>query len=189
MRRLRGDWQPRRTHPVLVALQLVTLWQAALRGLDYIGGVDAGLDSRAAEPAYGWLLYGSATLVLLGLAIRRGGPVILGHALLASWYAGLGVTALGGLGIAADWRVLLGLAFGGLGTGVLLSDRFRTPLRLAGVAAMLAGQAVIVVGLGVDYRAGTGLVAGGAQHAVLAVGTFILWQRDRLRRVVEHEPA
>jgi hypothetical protein len=99
------------------------------------------------------------------------------------------VTSLGGLGIALDWRVLLGLGFGGLGTVVLLSDRFRTPIRLAGVAAMLLGQAVIVVGLGVDYRAGTGLVAGGVQHATLAVGTFVLWQRDRLRRVVEHEPA
>jgi hypothetical protein len=187
VRPLRGDWQPRRTHPILLALQLVTLWQAALRGLDYVGGVTAGLDARAADPAYGWLLYGSAVLVLLGLAIRRGGPVILGHALLASWYAGLGVTALGGLVVVFDLRVLLGLVFGGLGTAALLSDRFRTPTRLAGVAAMLLGQVAIVAGLGVDYRAGTGLVAGGAQHAVLAVGTFLLWQRDRLRRQVEHE--
>jgi len=186
---LRGDWQPRRTHPVLLALQLVTLWQAGLRGLDYAGGVVDGLDAGAAEPAYGWLLYGSTVLVLLGLAIRRGVPVILGHALLASWYAGLGVTSLGGLGIALDWRVVLGIALGGIGTGVLLADRFRTPLRLAGVAAMLAGQAVIVLGLGADYRTGTGLVGGALQHATLAVGTLILWQRDRLRRVVEREHA
>ncbi len=188
MIRLRGDWQPRRTHPILLAVQLVTLWQAGLRGLDYAGGVAAGLDARAADPVYGWLLYGSTVLVLLGLAIRRGAPVILGHALLASWYAGLGVATLGGIGAVADWRVLLGLAFGGLGVAALLTDQFRTPVRLAGAGAMLLGQAAIVVGLGADYRTGTALLSGGLQHTVIAVGTFVLWQRDRLRRLVDHEP-
>jgi hypothetical protein len=187
VRQLRGDWQPRRTHPVLLALQLVTLWQAGLRGLDYAGGVVGGLDAAYADPGYGWLLYGSTILVLLGLAIRRGAPVILGHALLASWYGGLALDVLGGLAVVVDWRVLLGLAFGGLGMAALLSDRFRTPVRLAGVAAMLVGQAAVVVGLGGDYRTGTALAAGGLQHAVLAVGTFVLWQRDRLRRVVDRE--
>jgi hypothetical protein len=189
VRRLRGDWQPRQTHPVLLAIQLVTLWQAGLRGLDYAGGVGGGLDAAAAAPTYGWLLYASTVLVLLGLAIRRGAPVILGHALLASWYAGLGVTALGGLGVVGDWRILLGLAFGALGTAALLSGRYRTPLRLAGVAAMLLGQAAIVVGFGADYRTGTGLASAAVQHGILAVGTFVLWQRDRLRRVVERETA
>jgi hypothetical protein len=150
--------------------------------------VSAGLDSGVADAAYGWLLYGCAVLVLIGLAVRRGGPVILGHALLASWYAGLGVTSLG-IDLVLDWRVLLGLAFAGLGTVALLSDRYRTPVRVAGVAAMLLGQAAIVVGLGVDYRTGTALLSAAGQHAVLAVGTFVLWQRDRLRRVVEREPA
>jgi hypothetical protein len=187
VRTLRGDWQPVRTHPVLLALQLVTLWQAGLRGLDYAGGVATGLDAASADPAYGWLLYGSTVLVLLGLAIRRGAPVILGHALLASWYAGLGVSVLGGLAVVLDWRVLLGLAFGALGVAALLSERFRTPIRLAGVAAMLLGQAAIVVGLGADYRTGTALLSGGLQHATLAVGTFVLWQRDRLRRLVDRE--
>ncbi len=188
MRTVRGDWQPRRTHPVLLALQLVTLWQAGLRGLDYAGGVGAGLDARAADPVYGWLLYGSTIVVLAGLAIRRGAPVILGHALLASWYAGLGVAVLGGLAAVVDPLVLGGLAFGAAGVAALLSDQFRTPVRLAGAGAMLLGQAAVVVGLGGDYRTGTALLAGGLQHTVLAVGTFVLWQRDRLRRVVEHEP-
>ncbi len=184
---LRGDWQPRRTHPVLLALQLVTLWQAGLRGLDYAGGVGAGLDARAADPVYGWLLYGSTVLVLLGLAVRRGAPVILGHALLAAWYTGLGVAVLGGLGRILDPLVLGGLVFGALGIAGLLSERSRTPVRLAGVLAMLLGQAAIVVGLGGDYRTGTALLSGGLQHAVLAVGTFVLWQRTRLARQVESE--
>lgn len=188
MSSLRGDWQPRQTHPILLALQLVTLWQAGLRGLEYAGGSVTGLDSGVGEPAYGWLLYGSAILVLLGLAIRRAAPVILGHALLGSWYAGLGAAALGGPGAVLDWRVLAGLGLGALGTACLLSDRFRTPLRLAGVAAMLVGQAVLVVGLGSDYRVGTGLLSGGLQHGILAVGTFVLWQRDRLWRLLDEEP-
>jgi hypothetical protein len=183
----RGDWQPRRTHPVLLAIQLVALWQAGLRGLDYLDGIDRGLDVNAGDPAYGALLYGSTILVLAGLAIRRGVPVILGHALLASWYTGLGVAALGGIAVVLDWRVLLGLAFAALGVAVLLSTRHGLLLRLAGVVAMLAGQAAVVVGLGADYRTGTGLIAGGLQHAILAVGTLLLWQRDRLRRAVEHE--
>ena len=183
----RGDWQPRQSQPILLALQLVTLWQAGLRGLDYLDGVDAGLDVNAGDPAYGALLYGSTILVLLGLAIRRAVPVVLGHALLASWYAGLGVAALGGLGSVLDWRLILGTAFGGLGTVVLLANRYRLALRLAGVAAMLVGQGALVLGLGMDYRTGTGLVSGGLQHGVLAVGTLLLWQRDRLRRVVDRE--
>jgi hypothetical protein len=183
----RGDWQPRRTHPVLLAVQLVVLWQAGLRGLDYAGGIDAGLDAGAADPVYGWLLYGSTVLVLAGLAIRRGVPVILGHALLASWYAGLGVAALGADAL-LDWRTLGGLAFGGCGLAVLLASRHGLLLRVAGLGAMLLGQAAVVVGLGVDYRTGSGLLSAGVQHAILAVGTVILWQRDRLRRVVEREP-
>jgi hypothetical protein len=185
----RGDWQPRQTAPILAALQLVTLWQAGLRGLDYAGGIGRGLDAGAADPVYGWLLYGSTALVLAGLAIRRGVPVILGHALLASWYAGLGVSALGGLGAVLDWRLLAGLAFAGAGTYALLAGHARMLVRLAGVGAMLLGQAVAVVGLGADYRTGTGLLSAGAQHAILAVGTLVLWQRDRLRRVVDREQA
>jgi len=185
--RVSGDWRPRLTHPTLLTIQLVALWQAGLRGLDYAGGTVAGLDRAAADPAYGWLLYGSTVLVLLGLAIHRAGPVILGHALLGSWYLGLGVNTLTSTSH-LRFGVLTGLVASAAGVYALLAAS-RWPYRLLGVAGMLAGQALLVVGLGGDYRAGTGLVAAGILHATLAVGTFILWQRQRLRRRVEDDRA
>lgn len=189
MRRIgRGDWRPRTSHPYLLALQLVALWQAALRGLDYTGGIEGGLDAEAADPAYGWLLYGSAILALLGLAARRGGPVILGHALLGSWYLGLGVDTLASTSSLVSGGAPVGLLIGAAGTYALLaSDRWA--YRLVGVAAMLLGQVILVDGLGGDYRVGTGLVAMGLLHGTIAVGTFVLWQRQRLRRVVEDDRA
>lgn len=188
IRRLgRGDWTPRSTHPFLLALQLVTLWQAGLRGLDYAGGTVDGLDASAGDPAYGWLLYGSTVLVLLGLALRRAGPVILGHALLGSWYLGLGADTLASTSH-LRLGVLTGLAVSALGAYVLLTGS-RWPYRLLGVAGMLAGQAILVDGLGGDYRVGTGLVAAGVLHGIFAVGTFVLWQRQRLRRSVEDDRA
>lgn len=186
--RVVGDWSPRASHPTLLAVQLVALWQAGLRGLDYAGGVREGLDVFAGNPLYGWLLYGSTVLVLVGLAIRRGGPVILGHALLGSWYFGLGVDTLASTSTLLRPDVLLGLVVSGLGAYALLG-RSRLVYRFLGVAGMLAGQAILVTGLGGDYRAGTGLVAAGLLHGTLAVGTFVLWQRQRLRRVVDDERA
>lgn len=182
----RGDWSPRATHPTLLVVQLVTLWQAGLRGLDYVGGVQAGLDRAAAEPVYGWLLYGSTILVLLGLALRRGAPVVLGHALLGSWYLGLGADALGELPGRTGWA---GLAVSALGVWALLAHDLSTLYRIAGVLAMLGGQALLVADLGGDYRTATGLLAAGLLHGAIAVGTFVLWQRQRLRRVVDDERA
>lgn len=189
MRRIgRGDWTPRTSHPFLLAVQLVSLWQAGLRGLDYAGGVRGGLDMFAGDPLYGWLLYGSTTLVLVGLAIRRGGPVILGHALLASWYAGLGVDTLASTSTLLRPDVLAGLVVSGLGVYALLVGS-SWPYRLVGVAGMLLGQAILVDGLGGDFRVGTGLLSAGLLHGTLAVGTFVLSQRQRLRRSVADERA
>jgi hypothetical protein len=187
IRRLgRGDWTPRTTHPTLLAVQLVALWQAGLRGLDYVGGTVAGLDRAAGNPLYGWLLYASTVLVLAGLAAHRGGPVILGHALLGSWYLGLGVDTLRAVDL--NGYLTGGLLLGGVGAWALV-DGTSWPHRFAGVAGMLLGQWLLVEGLGVDYRAGTGLIAAGLLHGTLAVGTFVLWQRQRLRRVVDDERA
>jgi hypothetical protein len=184
-----GDWQPRTTHPILLAVQLVTCWQAALRGLDYLDGTSAGLDTSAGDPTYGVLLYGCTALVLLGLAFRRGAPVILGHALIGSWYAGLGFATLRSVGVILDGWAWVGLLTGTLGTVALLSGRHRLPVRVAGALGMLGGLILLVDDLGVDYRTGTGLVSAAFLHGVLAVGTFVLWQRERLRRVVDREPA
>lgn len=191
--RARGDWHPGHTAPILLVLQLVLLWQVGLRGLDYVrAGARPALDAGVASPALGLLLYVAAVIVLAGLAFRRAAPVILGEALVGAWYLGLGWQSLGRLGITPGPAALAALLLSGAGVWLLLTHRYGLLARLGGVAAMLAGQALLVEQLGVDYRTSTGLVASGLVHGALAVGTFVLWQRDRLRRyldaLVEDEP-
>jgi hypothetical protein len=185
LNRARGDWTPATSAPILLALQLLLLWQVGLRGLDYVrGGFRPALDASAADPLLGWLLYGAAILVLTGLAVRRAAPVILGEALIGAWYVGLGWTTAGDLGIRPGIDALPGIAASIAGVWLLLT-RPGTITRLAGVAAMLGGQALLAVSLGVDYRTSTGLLASGLVHGVLAVGTFVLWQRERLSRLLD----
>jgi hypothetical protein len=184
--RVRGDWTPATSAPVLLTLQLVLLWQVGLRGLDYArAGAHPALDASVADPLLGWLLYGAAIVVLLGLALRRGALVILGEALVGSWYLGLGWQTLGDLGIEPGFGALPGIAASIAGVWLLLTRRRGIALRLAGAAAMLAGQWLLVDALGVDYRTSTGLIASGLVHGALAVGTFVLWQRERLTRYVD----
>jgi hypothetical protein len=185
--RARGDWYPGHIAPVLLVLQLVLLWQVGLRGLDYVrAGAAPALDSGVASPLLGWLLYAAAVLVLTGLAVRRAAPVILGEALVGSWYLGLGWATLHTLTRPVE-QLLAGCAVTTSIAGVILLLGHRGGIlpRLAGVALMLAGQGALVHALGVDYRTSTGLVASGLVHGALAVGTFVLWQRDRLRRYLD----
>jgi len=181
--RARGDWHPATRAPALLVVQLLLLWQVGLRGLDYVrSGSAPALDAGVASPLLGWVLYAAAILVLAGLAVRRAAPVILGEALIGAWYVGLGWASLDRLGIVPGPAAGVALAASGFGVWLLLSSRFGLLARLAGVAAMLGGQALLVEQLGVDYRTSTGLLASGLVHGALAVGTFVLWQRDRLTR-------
>jgi len=174
---------------VLLTVQLVTLWQAGFRGLDYLTapGGRAALDTAAADPLAGGMLYAGVLLALLGIAARLPGPAIAGHALLAAWYTGLGMVTL----LDGHTLTLAGVVGAGIGvTGValVLHPRVRAAVRLlAGVPLMLGGQYVLAADLGSDYRTGTGLVGAGLLHAALAVGTFILWQRRELRQLVDRE--
>lgn len=185
--RARGDWHPRAVAPVLLVLQLVLLWQVGLRGLDYVrAGTRPALDAGVASPLLGWFLYGAAVLVLIGLAARRAAPVILGEALIGAWYLGLGWASFGTLGQHLDFGyAALAVAGSGFGAWLLIRDAGGLLTRFAGVVVMLAGQALLVDALGVDYRTSTGLVASGLTHGAIAVGTFVLWQRDRLRRYLD----
>jgi hypothetical protein len=191
--RARGDWTPAASAPVLLTLQLVLLWQVGLRGLDYVrSGPHPALDASVADPVLGWLLYAAAIVVLVGLAVRRAAPVIIGEALIGAWYVGLGWTTLDDLGIRPGLAAVPALAGSLAGVWLLLTPRRGIPARLAGVAAMLGGQVLLVGALGVDYRTSTGLLASGLVHGALAVGTFVLWQRERLSRyldALDHEDA
>jgi hypothetical protein len=185
--RARGDWHPGHTAPILLVLQLVLLWQVGLRGLDYVrAGTAPALDAGVASPLLGWSLYAAAVLVLTGLAARRAAPVILGEALVGAWYLGLGWATLHGLNTPTEQLLATGaVAASGAGVALLLARRGGLITRLAGVALMLGGQALLVEQLGVDYRTSTGLLASGIVHGALAVATFVLWQRDRLSRYLD----
>jgi hypothetical protein len=187
LNRTRGDWHPGHTAPILLVLQLVLLWQVGLRGLDYVrAGTRPALDAGVASPLLGWFLYAAAVLVLTGLATRRAAPVILGEALVGAWYLGLGSATLHGLDTGVEQLLAAGSVATPIpGVALLLARRGGLPARLSGVALMLGGQALLVEQLGADYRTSTGLIASGLVHGALAVGTFILWQRDRLNRYLD----
>jgi len=193
-----GDWHPGRTNVPFLIIQLAALYQAALRGRDYLtpragAVVDADglgvVEQAAALTTWGWLFYGSAAVVLVGLAGRWSPLVIAGHAFLFAWYGGVAIGLLQAQGFDLSWRLLLGAILSGLGTWVIL--RRRAPgasvRLLLGVPGMLVGQELMASGLGSDYRTGTGLMAAAIIHLTLAAGTWLLTQRQRLTAQVERE--
>jgi hypothetical protein len=170
-----GAWTPGRVNPGLLAIQLCFLLQAAFRGLDYIGGVHAGdpiqraVEGAAPYPVWGGLFYGLALLVLLGVAARRPGLMILGHLAFSALYLGIGLLVLSAtagptaLGAA-------GLTTCAAGTWALLSTRVTATRARVGLALplMVIGQLAVVASLGSEYRTGTGLALSGIVHAALA---------------------
>lgn len=183
----RPSWAPAHEAPTLLAIQLVTLWQAGMRGLDYLTGPGGpALDAAVDGPVAGLTLYIGVAVTVLGLAARRPGPVIAGHLLLGAWYLGLGGVAFVDR-LHPEPITWPGLALGAAGVWLVVRARSGMPTRLAGAAAMLAGQVMLAGGLLGDYRSGTGLAGAGLLHIAIAAGTFTLWQRRDLRAVVEAE--
>lgn len=199
-----GDWRPGTHNLALLVIQLIALWQASLRGGDYIGdrsplrpganGNPPALGTvEQAAPLWVWgsLFLVSTALVLIGLAGRWATPVIVGHVTLAGWYTGIGIGVLQTSGVIINAAVLAGTLLSLAGAWVMFRPSQPSLwLRLAfGVPAMLVGQSLLIGGLGVDYRTGTGLIAAAAMHATLGVGTFVLWQRQQLGHQVDDERA
>lgn len=211
-----GDWRPAAHSISLLVIQLVNLWQAWLRGRDYLRtGQGEGSALQAIETSvpggittWGWLLLASVALCILGLAGRWVGPVIIGHALLWALYTGLGVSVLGSVGVAVDIDTIAGAFLSVVGAWVMFRPdpdalarpdnssvwwapwrrvpAFTTGVRvLIGVPAMLLGQEYLVRGLADEFRSGTGLIAASLVHLTLALGTFVLWNRQRLAAVAE----
>jgi hypothetical protein len=186
----------RPTRPVLPVIQAVSLFQAALRGTDYLrlpsGQQEAGLGAvEQAAPlwVWGWLFCGSVVLALLGIAARRPWLTIVGHGLLGCWYAGVGIGLLQTEGAGLNALVVTGGIVGGAGAWLVFRRSVNgTALRLlAGVPAMLAGGWLLAIGLGDGYRGGTGLLSGAVIQAALAAATWLVWTRARLAAQVERE--
>lgn len=180
-------WAPTREAPILLAVQLVTLWQAGFRALDYLTGSGApALDAAADGALAGVLLYAAVIATLAGIAMRRAPAIIAGHLLLAGWYLGVGGVTLMDR-VEVDPHAVVGAAVAGVGAWLVLRLPSGPWARTAGAVAMLAGQVLIAAALGGDYRTGTGLLGQGLTHGALAAGTFVLWQRRDLRAEVEAE--
>lgn len=193
-----GDWVPGRQNMALLVLQLVALYQAALRGRDYLTPRPSGeihlqglgvVEAAGSLQVWGWLFYVSAAVALLGLAGRWAPVVIAAHAALFAWYGGIGIGLLQEEGVHLSPGVIVGLLVACLGTWVVFRRHASTaPIRLlVGVPAMLLGQELISSGLGQDYRTGTGLIGGGLMHLTIAAGTWLLWKRQHLTAQVELE--
>jgi len=193
-----GDWVPGRHNAALLTVQLVALYQAALRGRDYLEprtGDQIRLQNLGVVEAagslhvWGLLFYATAAIALVGLAGRWAVVVIAAHALIFAWYVGVGFGLLQAQGINVTPSVVAGMLCAGAGTWLVFRRRPPSAVvrLIVGVPAMLVGQELMASGLGQDYRTGTGLMAAGVMHLSIAVGTWLLWQRQRLVRQVEQE--
>lgn len=186
---LRGSWRPASYGTSLI--RLLFTFQAALRGTDYLSGQSDAADSRVfAAPLWVWgcLFYGCALLILGGFALRRATPLVLGHALLAALYLGLGSSVLAHLPGGINPLSLAGAGVAGIGAYLLLSRHVAPRLGLLlALPLMVAGQLGIAHALGSGYRLGTGLVISGIVHGVFAVATLTIWKREQLAEAVERE--
>lgn len=192
----RGDWQPT-TNRALLLVQLVALFQAALRGTNYLSGDEepsaalAAVESAAAQPVWGGLFYGSVVLAVLGMALRYSPPIVLGHLLLFAWYAGLGGRVISANLDAIPPASYLGLGIGAVGAWGLVSSRVTSAAvrMFVAVPLLLGGQWVLSAGLGDDYRTGTGLIGAGLLHLIIGVGVAVAVARRHLLRLVDQEQA
>lgn len=196
MPKIPTDWVPGRHNAALMVMQLILLWQAGTRGLDYITPrspsevLDVGLGGFAFPlVVWGALFYGFTVLTLIGLAARVAPVVITGHCALGAFYAAAGVNALLKDQVQVGWWVPLGFALSLVGLAIVFRRVGSTLVSrlLVGVPLMLVGQLIITQGLGQDYRTGTGLLAATLLHLTLAGGTWLIWTRQHLRQQVERE--
>lgn len=189
-----GDWRPGATSPALLAVELLTAGQAALRGIAYLrgdavthGGVVDYVESAAPTAVWGWLFFGSATAVLVGLAGRWPGVLVAAHLLLGAVYAGLGFAVLRIASGPPSLVGVLGTADALLGVYVVLRARSLPVRLLLGVPLLVAGGVALSVALGTEYATGSGFVIGGGVQVALAVGVWHASTRQRLQRIVDRE--
>lgn len=200
---LRGPWRPGNSNPVLLIAQVILLWTAAQRGLDYVNlppqevREPAGTAAlRGIEADIPLVILGLAFLIpagfaFFGLATGWAKPLSLGHLFVGAAYLVLGVTFLRDLPISAWWLALTGSVLLVLAAVLLVADIRWLPDIIAlplGVLAMLSGGWLASLGLGYGYRTGNGFLGVAALHFVFGFGTQILARREaRLRREEEED--
>jgi hypothetical protein len=200
---LRGPWRPGVTNPVLLIAQVIVLWTAAQRGMDYVNlpasqlsepaGTAAlrGIEADVSLNALGLAFLIPAGVAFFGLATGWAKPLSLGHLFCGASYLVLGITFLRDSPVDSLAMAVLGCLLL-VGAAVLMVANIRRlPDIIAlpcGVLAMIVGGWLATRGFGYGYRTGNGFLGGAALHFVFGFGTQILARRDaRLRREEEED--
>lgn len=202
---LRGTWKPGSHNIILLISQVVIIWIAAQRGLDYVqsattahaareGSAPAALIGIEADvPLWvlGYSLLLPAGVAFVGLATGWAKPLSLGHLFIGASYLVLGITFLRQAPV-DDWltagtgaTLLLFASF------LLVGDSTRVPDALAvsvGIIALVIGGWLTSAGMGNDYRTGNDFLGIAVLHFVFGFGTQVLARREaRLRREEEED--
>jgi hypothetical protein len=201
---LRGTWKPGSYNAVLLMAQIVVLWTAAQRGLDYVTapGRGSGPGPRPSPALIGieqdipLEVLGLAFLIpagvaFFGLATGWAKPLSLGHLFVGASYLVLGTTFLRDSPVDNWLSSTVGCALLVVAAALLATDSRAVPdlvAFLVGTAALVVGGWIASKGLGDGYRTGNGFLGAAALHFVFGFGTQVLARRDeRLRREEEED--
>jgi hypothetical protein len=198
--RLRGTWKPGGVNVVLLIAQVVVLWTAAQRGMDYVtlpdrpGPIPPELRGIEVDIPLNWLGYGfllPAGAAFVGLATGWARLLSLGHLFVGASYLVLGITFLRDSPVDHWLTASSGCLLLVLAAFLLTTDSRRIPdviAIVAGIAAMVAGGFLASDGLGYGYRTGNGFLGAAALHFTFGFGTQVLARREeRLRREEEED--
>lgn len=187
-----GDWVPGRTNYLLLTVQVLFAIQGAARGMDYVlprppMPTPPSLSSMEAAlplPAwgFGFLIAGGA--VLIGLYGGWLTAIVCGHLVMAGLYGAFAYGMLSEAPIYSGWLTILGagLLAAGLAFGVTRWAqrewlRFLAAMVLTGIGGWVCG-----LGLGYNFRTGTGILIAGMIHATFVVGLLYIAARVPARR-------
>lgn len=203
--RLRGHWRPGAHNVVLLIAQVVILWTAAQRGMDYFNlpdlaaappevgsnGVLQGIESDVPLNVLGLAFLIPAGVGFIGLALGWAKPLAMGHLFVGASYLILGVTFLREAPVDSWPLAAGGCALLVLAAALLVSDSRFIPDIAAitlGAISMALGGWLASKGLGYGYRTGNGFLGAAALHFVFGFGTQVLARRDeRLKREEEED--
>jgi hypothetical protein len=184
-----GDWIPGTHNLALAVIQILSVGQAGLRGVDYIQSRAhtpsspsvRSVEQISALPLWGALFLASAAVLIVAIAGGWIVGIFVGHAMLASTYIVLGCALFAGVVNRDVLSAFLGSAVlcGGLWLAV---ERWQGHdcLRFAlALSCVFGGGWWASTGLGLDFRSATGVITAGLLQVALLVGLAVFVYRDR----------
>lgn len=189
---------------VLLIAQVVILWTAAQRGMDYFNLPDVnhgpseaassilrGIETDIPLRVLGLAFLIPAGVAFFGLATGWAKALSLGHLFVGAAYLVLGITFLKETPIDSWPLAAGGCALLLLAATLLVADSRLVPDLIAfvlGLTAMVVGGLLASRGLGFGYRTGNGFIGGAVLHFTFGFGTQILARRsERLTREEEED--